>query len=1257
MINLEELNVLKDKIIYNTSSDKYVLYEKNESIMSSVDFKLLGFLNGYAYSYSDGYLIKSTIEQTEIARISMTVSTGVFIEGLSYMYFYYNNTVYKVSENMIVEWSKSFDDNIRDITMDYSGNIYILFNNSRIIRKFNPDGDYVYYLNESDNPSRNNRLYKTYISKGGGHLYVIGSEFWDGKVRSFVDHYDALKCKKLSSITLCEYDNVKQDDPYYTYKDLHIDGDYLYIYSNNYIEKLNIKLRSIWKYIFGYNYISNDLDHLVGITFDDDKYKNRIYFCENLTSSGGYSFGKLDTNGSLLWKIINPESITKSEFNICIYKSNIFITTKRDVTVKANYVLALDNNRILFETRDNNLIRIVENNYDSIYSPENYVGEYLVGDEIKEGIPKTVIYNLLYDHGDIVEDDGINLIVEEPNPDYTNKENYNYFRLIGNDLTDPADSTKIITLDGKYILSFNNSYIETLYPYQPGLVNQLITDADGNILNTEDDKDIIRTGGIYAYSFYLLADRYKFAQRIATKKYGKSIATKKKGHLIIRKTKYVYRYVVKQLLDIDIIVEYLMENGILDTLIPHYVDKLRHHTTHMIRDMQKALKPQYFNIEPVKRYGYQYNGYDYPLRVSKTQMFMCKNIPYIGKRKDNSIFIESMTTLIENEELTPFLLFLDGQAIKWSDVTIVRDWYFSYIIINNNSNESENLEAVMFPCVIRYGEDNKILPNITTGLYFDKDGLLTDNKNNIAFRLEVIDSDVKGSEHELSSDKKYIKCTDSEYEQLADQNNILVFEDGKLFGESRFYLDYKGNNMFTYDRYADRMVFKTFYFDKANDSKNMLIDVPVRDEVENTIIDGINTQSSQPTDNFMVPFDFYFTRDKSYLQNISEATRYILTYRMQLLVDFYKDQSNIKSFIYTGEKVLSLSSNHKGYLVMPRQKVDWLNDYIMVFKNDELYEYYNEIEYEANMFKIPIFSHVVRTDKIEIIHFKKVNNLYSSLTITEDSSDYISEYLRYNDYELFGNSYSGKPVYDDFNIESCKQYPVKFNYKNSYNKYGKYLNTKIELDDPYYIGKKINIASKRQFHYMYYNVTDQQREFKLSPDFRFAHNKNQFMIFINGVKLNQDEWELVSNANDDSGIFTTIIKTDNFCNNGDRINIFYLPESYEEIIIDNHHSEFGDLILDTSELGYTFDRELFLIFIDGKKVQTERIQNISANRVRILSPQPEYHKVCICKYLNPDKMLEKIYSYGDIWTNAVNSISVSDYEKLFTKVKDVIRLK
>lgn len=1273
MINLSDLEILKGKPIYDTNNDTYVVYEDEETVLSSADFKLLGFQNGYSYSNSSGYLMKGTLYGAPIHEIYLDVDHGIFKEGFSYMYFFKDKTIYKINEMMQIEWSETFDDYIRQIIMDNSGSVYILFKHSRSIKKYNKDGKYIYYIDDSDDPTHYCRLYCGYVSEGGGHLYVTGVDFFDeGKYIAYVDHYNTRTCKRVERLIKNYYDfskDVEIDDPRYTYTDMYVEGDYIYLYGRSYIEKYNIKMRLIWRfYPYSFDTIGslNNLysDSFHEVVFDNRQFKDRIYFCSSIdVNKKKCSFGKLATNGSLKWEITdkNDKQLEDVEFNICVYNDEIFLSAKKDVDSKKSYVLALDNNRVLFETRDDKLIRVVQYNTEELYGPENYNGFYSIADKLKEDVPKWLTVNILHDTGNIMVDDENALITDIKNPYWEDPDNYEYYRMIGSQPLDSVNlSSVIVTKFGNYIMTPYGSYIKTMMPYEPEQDYEYIIDANGNKIDTMKDYDLIRNHSQGVIYFYLLNDEYKYGQDIVTKKDNYTIITKKKKYSILRKKRLVYKYIIKRLLDVDIIVEHLKENGILDTLIPHYVDKLRHHTTHMIEDMQRCLSPVLFNIEAQKRYSYKYDGYDYPIRFSNTQIFMCKNIPYIKKRKSRSLFIEPMAQLVANEEVQPFLLFLEGKVIKWSDMVIVRDWQFSYIILSNVPENADRLDAVLFPCVIRYGEDNKILPNVPH-MYFNSNRVLTEKQNDVVIRIEITDKDVNGStiisngfelEDEndpYTSHNTIIEIPTRDYDQWSNLNNLFVFStDGKFFPDSRFYLTNYSKNMYSYEFDEQNVVYKTFYFNKANDSKGMIFDIPNQKQVRHDLRKKAIPSNGIPEDDFKVPFDFRLSRDKSYLTNISEATRYIMGYNMALLVDYYRDQSNIKSYVFNGNHILSLASKHQGYLVMPRQRNNGLFDFVMVFVNDRLYDYYNEIKYEASVFRVPIFSHVIQTDKVEIVHFRNVDNSYSSLVVNTEP-DYISEKLRYDNFLLFGNSESGKLSYDDFDVESGEQYPLQFDYKNNFTEYGKYVNTSIKLEDFYYYNRSINISSKRQFRHMYYNVlTNNQKEFDLDPTFRFCHYTNQYMIFVNGLKLNQSEWQIIYPTSILPRERITVILNEGL-HIGDQINIFYVPDAYEEIILENHTSKFGDIILDASLLDYSFDNELFLVYVDGHKIIKDDIQNISSNRVRIIPQYPEWSNVCICKYMNPDALLQKVFSYGDMWTKSVEGLTEDDYEQLFIR--------
>lgn len=1274
MINLSDLKILDGKPIYDTNNDTYVVYEDKETILNSSEFKLLGFLNGYAYSNNAGYLLKSTMYGAPVHEIYLDIDRATFIEGMNFAYFWKDRTVYKINEMMEIEWEIAFDDYIRQILMDKNGNMYAIFKNSRTIKKYNRDKKYIYYIDDSDDPTHYCRLYCGYISEGGGHLYVTGVDFFDeGKYIAYIDHYDTRNCKRIERIVKNYYDfgyNVEIDDPRYMYSDIYVDGDYIYLYGRSYIEKFNIKMRLMWRfYPNNFDMIGDMnniyLDSFHEIVFDNRKFKDRIYFCTSIdVNKQKCSFGKLSTNGSLKWQITDKTCcpMENVEFNICIYNDEIFVTGKRNVDSLASYVLALDNERALFETKDGELIKVVQHNVEELYSLDSYIGKYSIADKLKDDVEKFVNAPIVHDNGNVMVDDVTTLVTEVAVPYWENEDNYEYFNLIGTLPLGEVNYVSIVnTRYGIYLLTKDGSMIKTKFPYEPEQMVEFITDDERQVLDSLQDKHIIRNKTEGIIYFHVLNDEYKYGQDIITKKDGLTIITKRKGYSIIKKKRYVYRYLLKKLIDIDIIVEHLKQNNILDTLLPFYVDKLRHHTVTYIEDMQKCLSPVMFNLDYCKRYSYRFDGYDYPIRYSNTQIFMCNNLPYIKKRKSRSLLIEPMARLVAEEEIQPFLVFLDGKVVRWSDMTIVRDWEFSYIVLNNTPENHDRIDAILFPCVVRYGEDDKILPN-KPHLYFDENRLLTEDPDKVAIRIEILDSDVNGATvvsmgYELedgndpsTAHNTIFEVPNRDYDQWTNTNNIFIFSpDGRFFPDSRFYLTSYSENMYSYEFDEENVIYKTFYFNKANDSKGMIYDIPNQEQVRSDLRKKYIPSTPIPEDGFKSPFDFKLSRDKSYLENISEATRYIMGYNMALLVDYYRDQANIKSYVFTGRRILELASKYEGHLYMSRQRKNGLFDYVVMFVNDKLYRYTNEIEYRASEFYIPILDHVTDDDKVEIIHFKNVDNSYSTLTVNTEP-DYIGDKIRHDNFLLFGNSESGRLTYEDFDETSREQYPIEFDYKNNFSEYGKYQNTSIRLTDFYYYNKKINICSKRQFKCMYYEVLQSmQSEFNLDPSFKFCHYSNQYMIFVDGLKLNQDDWQLIvpehNNPRKEMTIRLMVPIT-----KGKVIHIFYLPDPYEEIIIPNGiNTETGDIILDASNLDYTFDNELFLIFVNGHKIIKDDVQNISSNRVRIKTKQTGLNEVCICKYLNPDRILQKVFSYGDLWTKSVEGLSADDYEQLFIK--------
>ena len=196
---------------------------------------------------------------------------------------------------------------------------------------------------------------------------------------------------------------------------------------------------------------------------------------------------------------------------------------------------------------------------------------------------------------------------------------------------------------------------------------------------------------------------------------------------------------------------------------------------------------------------------------------------------------------------------------------------------------------------------------------------------------------------------------------------------------------------------------------------------------------------------------------------------------------------------------------------------------------------------------------------------------------------------------------------------------------------------------------------------MYYNIFYERNEVNLDPSFRFCHDKSKYMIFKNWKLLLQSDWDLIIPTNETPAMYTSLYFNDTLYE-GDEIEIFYLPMSYDEIDITDQinwsmYNSVGDINIDMSSLGYQFDKDLFWLSFDGNKVNYSCIENINNHRCR-LTADPTINdpsrgltksKVYLYRFLQPDQLLGKLYSYSDKWSDATDSLTAKEYETLLTK--------
>lgn len=1293
--------------------DNYVLKNDFEKIVHSPEFKVLGCLNGYLFSSEGVYVGKYTLDGLQIAKINLETLHGSFYEGCKHFYCWFENILYKVSDQLEIEWSKEFDLNIASAYIDYRGDCYVLFESSRTIRKILKSGDESIYVDGSDNPEHNVILYRIFITKGGGWLYILGTEHYgyNNTMDVFIDKYNTKTWEKVDRLLVSSTSFVSENNASYDFIDFVLSGDYYYLLSRSSIQKINIKGMHYWTEELYTEYSSIEYK---AIEFTDNNYSDYFHIFYSTESDWELKhsvwYSKWNGNGSTVWGI-NIKTDDDIDFNWAYYREKLYISTRAYVEAYKEYLLAVNDNEVLFHTRNNKLIKVIKYNSEEIFSADNYYGMRLLASEIKDGIEKIEYSPLLHDDGDMINEDEDLLLLPLENENYTDLDNYEYKYLLASQYKlEPPEISLLYTKALQPILTKLKNVIKTKIPVIPDTVHEFITNPSGVYLDTTRDFDLVRARFRYSFDKYLLADLNMFSDEIITKKLGYTIITKKYGHDIIMKTRKIYSYVFGKYSELDMIAEWLKENGVMDTNLPEIVEELRHHTYDAIQDIQIAGTPQIYDVNAYKQFEYTFDGNKYVNNTWGTQIFSCTNLPWDKRKCIAKIYIDSLANIIKKQEMRPILFFLNGKAIPWSDCTIVRDWSYSYLLIKNHDPYETELSSIIFPCDIRYGEDNNVLDEdqVNGYFYFDDEGksLSFENREDTTIRIEVIDRNIWGApttETPFAPDGTSLFEVMNKENQKSSQRNLIVFEDGILFPEARYYMLDKGKDVFEYTRTEslDLMV-KAFYWIKAN-SYYGLEEKPknqasVLDQVYDEVIYGGSTAEES---NIMLtsythkyydhvpapiytPFNFRMKRSNTYEQNIADAVAYILQYDASLFKDYWKKLSIISTFVYDGEYIINRVPKDGGWLLMPRSRKSNFDDYIIVFRNNRLYEYYKEIDYTDCYFKIPIFNHIERTDILEIIHFKNVNNNYYTMTVNKDEPDYLPEDIRYNDFLLSGNSPSTEDTYIPFDRETSIQYDIGFSYRNNFEN-NKYKNTEIVLDDEFYYGKEINVYSKRQFHYMYYNIFSPKHVINLSPDFRFCHDKSKYMVFLNGRKLPDEGWKLNIMTNETKRKYISIEFGMNFyTSEGDLVEIFYLPisraidqsssfgtgynSSHTDGDFDKTIFTIGSEYYHNSIQQFGFDKDLCNVYFNGEKINISSIDNIHNGAYAvdnsvlesIAENTNEWEKILrnigyygepqslstritsaefiidIESYMIPEYLLGRLCAYSDLWSYSWN---------------------
>lgn len=683
---------------------------------------------------------------------------------------------------------------------------------------------------------------------------------------------------------------------------------------------------------------------------------------------------------------------------------------------------------------------------------------------------------------------------------------------------------------------------------------------------------------------------------------------------------------------------------ILNNNIVNSIEDIKPYANSTIQKYQTSVIPAMYDMTLERRYSFDIHGVYHSSYRSDCLLYVSNDIPFTSNQKRH-VYAGTLDKLVASGEVSPLLVFVNGKFIKWTDVIIIKDCKYAYIMICNVLVEKANIKFVLIPRYMRYVEGDAEKTEDTIFI-FDENGLCVDEMEfgKTYTTISKVNSEDFYYEEKILVPNKIQDCNLPNKYRL-NRSNLLIFKDGLLDTSSK--VEIHGLNTFSvgYNKFFDNKMLCKIFYDTNSDllSKDNLLnvrhDVVIKDYIER------NNKIPQYVADLNKEFDFNYDRFTSYEENVYNSLKYIMDYNSGLLNQVYKNKSNILSRRYSGKSVKERLDD-KNIFRFSKKIDDSFNNSAIVFINGELSPYYCMMKDKHTLYEIPMHG-LKDDDVIEILYFKKTENHIVPIIFDSRGDDtyYIAPYVNMENMKLFAMH-----IYDkEFMIESKHDVQFELDFVWEKIKDTKY---KIYPEDPYYYNKRLNLVSKRQFLYSYIKINqDEIYDVELPDTFRFCNNKHQYLVFINGRRIDTDHFKLTITKKtrpfDDLAVYLNIT-----LNKGDRLEVFYIPEEIEEVVINTNIDVKGKLVIDRTKLAYNFSKDLYLVFANGKKITPDELYDIDSNKIMITKDIKTLKNLSILKYIKDEDYLSELFNQDrDKITKIFDSLDESELNSLYQNVE------
>lgn len=672
----------------------------------------------------------------------------------------------------------------------------------------------------------------------------------------------------------------------------------------------------------------------------------------------------------------------------------------------------------------------------------------------------------------------------------------------------------------------------------------------------------------------------------------------------------------------------------------------------------------------------------------------------------------SMYHLVNNDVIHPFMLFINGRFIPWSNIRLAigQDNYFLIVHVYNNEFLVPTIRFVRYAQIVslpdhienvreyypEYDDPSSVIFSFNEECEYDPEasahivrsvseehhityGFWTTTGGVNAFPV-MDESNVKLTDKNIilfadgllaTGNTKHIRrafdndCTDTQKAQIGDSGDVEISEthehahvdiedtdfsiptnpsikfDAELLTIGDGSMNKNDGSGESYTRFNFGVFINTKY-------------TATVDNIYRTALSGLqpyvqarNAGTSNPEflQELQVPFELKMDRAKKYDENVADAIKTMMSYNTSLFNKVFLDSSNLLIEERTGQWVID-HTNDEGLLVLYRTCSETTSEYILMMVNGQIYQYSSMIKYKANKCNIPIQG-INPEDKVEFLRFNNISDVESDLIVNEDDGflPYDESVINESTVMFAFESGDNHFTYPD---DGLQHFPVEFSLEK--NDEG---NTKITFSNPFYYGKKLKVVGKNRFvHATYYlnPITANGLEtfkFDLGKKFMYCHEYSKYMVYLNNVRLANDQFRLVLPTRTTTPFSKFEIYLTMPVSEGDMLDVYYVPSMMRDIIYIPSIPTSGDIVIDKSLINYGLSSDLYMIFVNGKKVPSSQIVDIDSTHVRIISDVQSTKHVCIVKYISDiDDLTATFHENEALWDTIMSRLSNEEIHAL-----------